>query len=105
MKDTQLPPDVRVRQHSLSETVGEHRHVVLLSRPPREPTPPAFADALGATGGMAIYMTYGAGTRRLDDDSVALVRGTLDAGGVAWLGFARGDDAAECARSLRGRRQ
>ncbi len=103
MKDTQLPPDVRVRQHSLSETAGEHRHLVLLSRPPQEPSVEAFAAALTTFGAAAVYRRF-RHDEPWDDHDVDHIAAFLNTHhGVAVFRFARGDDAAECARSLRGR--
>ena len=105
MRDTtKLPPDVAVGFHIQPPGAGDHRFVVVLARPPQEPSAEAFAAALTTFGTAVIYRAFRDG-EPCDDHDVDHIAAFLNVHcGVAMLGFARGDDAAECARSLRGGR-
>ncbi len=61
MRDTaKLPSDVDVRAHILPPTIGDHRFVVVLARPPQEATPAAFAELLATPGAAAVYRAFDA---------------------------------------------
>ncbi len=100
---TKLPPDTDVRVHG-RRGLGTFPFAVVAARSPHKATSEALAAALTTFGAAIIYRGFRE-DEPWDDHDVDYVAAFLNVHrGVAMLGFARGDDAAECARSLRGRR-
>ncbi len=103
-KKTRLPSNVIVRAHILSDA-GQHRFVVLLARPPQEPSAEAFAELLATPGAAAVYRAFDADVP-CDDHDVDRIAAFLNVHrGIAMLGFAREHDAAKCGSLLKERRQ
>ncbi len=103
--NARIPSDVAVRRDVLPREMGDHRFMVMLSRPPLEATPAAFAELLVTPGAAAVYRAFDADVPWLDRDVEHVVAFLNVHRGVVMLAFAQGDDAAKCARSLKERRQ
>jgi hypothetical protein len=101
---TRLPADTLVSLHGFPQGAAGHRHAVVLSHPPREATPAAFAAALTARGGGA-YMTLDAGVPWTDREVESLAAFLVGRRGIVMLGFARRADAVWCERWLTERRR
>ncbi len=100
---TRLPPDTDVRVHG-RRGLSTFPFAVVAARSPHKATSEALAAALTTFGAAVIYRGF-YDDEPCDDHDVDHIAAFLNAHrGVAMLGFARSDDAAECARSLKGRR-
>ena len=105
LNNNPIRSDTDVRLHILSPSAGKHRFVVLLSHPPQESTPAAFAALLATRGAVAAYLTHDAGVSWPDRAGQELALRALDHDGIAMLRFATLADAMQAkARAERARR-